>query len=198
MHCPSKWTLAFCHAFQIANNTMFGSFLDIGAAFGYELKVARNYKYNAIGVECRFDEYNRLFNMFKGDEHVKLIHGCVSNVSGLTTLFRAQDSSSMHYKSINHIKWKTRRDIIKKEYVPKLTIDQIVSQLQTRIGFIKIDVQGHEFSVLEGAKNTVKQFRPYLFYECFSEFGCKNDEYIKNLNWKYNCKCKGDCFCIPN
>ena len=35
-----------------------------------------------------------------------------------------------------------------------------------RIGFIKIDVEGHELNVLEGAKRTISRDRPTLLIEC--------------------------------
>ena len=34
-----------------------------------------------------------------------------------------------------------------------------------RISFIKIDVEGHEMSVIKGAENTIKQYKPTLLVE---------------------------------
>lgn len=48
--------------------------------------------------------------------------------------------------------------------VPLRTLDSIAADVG-RIDFIKIDVEGHECEVLEGAKETIAQDRPHLFVE---------------------------------
>ena len=46
------------------------------------------------------------------------------------------------------------------------TIDQWVDDFQIRsVDFIKIDVEGYEYSVLEGAINTLHTFRPIVMFE---------------------------------
>ena len=56
--CPNKWTQEFCNAIRPVTNK---TFIDVGAAFGYEIDVAMKNGYsNIIGFECRFDEYHRL------------------------------------------------------------------------------------------------------------------------------------------
>ena len=46
-----------------------------------------------------------------------------------------------------------------------------------KVDFIKIDVEGAEFKVLEGAENTIKKFKPKIIIEVFKN---KKD---KLLNW---------------
>jgi Methyltransferase FkbM domain len=46
------------------------------------------------------------------------------------------------------------------------TVDQIVEQqLTTPVGFIKIDVEGMEGDVVRGAKSTITNHRPIIYYE---------------------------------
>ena len=46
------------------------------------------------------------------------------------------------------------------------TIDQWVDDFQiSSVDFIKIDVEGYEYSVLEGAINTLLSFRPIVMFE---------------------------------
>ena len=46
------------------------------------------------------------------------------------------------------------------------TVDDVVSEQKlTRVDFIKIDVEGFELDVLEGAKNTITQLKPDVFLE---------------------------------
>ncbi|MNU66697.1 2-O-methyltransferase NoeI [compost metagenome] len=50
--------------------------------------------------------------------------------------------------------------------VPVISLDEFVSEQKiTRIDFIKIDVEGFELSVLEGAKQVIRQFKPILVFE---------------------------------
>ncbi len=50
--------------------------------------------------------------------------------------------------------------------VPTKTLDEILHD-QSRIDFIKIDVEGHELSVLNGAKIILNKFRPIFMIELF-------------------------------
>ena len=46
------------------------------------------------------------------------------------------------------------------------TVDRVVSRLGLdRLGLLKIDVEGHEFSVLKGGEETLRQLRPLLLIE---------------------------------
>jgi hypothetical protein len=46
------------------------------------------------------------------------------------------------------------------------TVDDVVSEQKlTRLDFIKIDVEGFELDVLEGARNTINQLQPDVFLE---------------------------------
>jgi hypothetical protein len=47
-----------------------------------------------------------------------------------------------------------------------LTLDKIVRQLRINmIDFIKLDVDGHEYSVLQGGKETLKTYTPKILME---------------------------------
>jgi FkbM family methyltransferase len=55
--------------------------------------------------------------------------------------------------------------------VRALSLDKYVSEKEIgRIDLIKIDVEGFEMSVLEGARATLERFRPRLFIEVCDEF----------------------------
>ena len=93
--------------------------------------------------------------------------------------------------------------------VKKIKLDQDLNDIN--LGFIKIDVEGHEKEVIEGAKNLIKTFKPILLVEIekkhnkkpvietvkfiqefgYSPFYCKNSELhslesLKNLNQENN------------
>ena len=54
-----------------------------------------------------------------------------------------------------------------------------------RIGFIKCDVEGHEFDVMEGAVNSIKKGTPKILIECHdaSSENCKTFELLEGLNY---------------
>ena len=52
-----------------------------------------------------------------------------------------------------------------------------------RLDFIKIDTQGHELEILEGAKSTIERFQPVILCEVFEENRTKVFDLIKS--WDY-------------
>jgi len=93
--------------------------------------------------------------------------------------------------------------------VKKIKLDQDLNNIN--LGFIKVDVEGHEKEVIEGAKNLIRTFKPILLVEIeerhnkkpvietvkfiqefgYSPFYCKNSELhslekLKNLDQENN------------
>lgn len=58
----------------------------------------------------------------------------------------------------------------KTQYIDKYNIDLVPldSIINEKIDVIKLDVEGHEFDVLEGATQVIKNYRPIIFIEIFS------------------------------
>jgi FkbM family methyltransferase len=46
------------------------------------------------------------------------------------------------------------------------TIDSLNLQ---RLDFIKVDVEGHEYNVLKGGEETIKKYKPVIFFECWTK-----------------------------
>lgn len=55
--------------------------------------------------------------------------------------------------------------------VPMSTLDEILAAIDGQVSFIKIDVEGHERAVLEGASTTLATYRPNLLVEINDEPG---------------------------
>lgn len=54
-----------------------------------------------------------------------------------------------------------------KRVVPCVHLDSFIAELKGQRVLIKIDVEGAEMKVLEGAKQVLEQVRPIIFMECF-------------------------------
>lgn len=70
--------------------------------------------------------------------------------------------------------------------VPVVTIDDFVRQQNLpRIDFIKVDVEGMELNVFRGALQSLRRFRPVLYFETLArydgEHGSKNFALIESL-----------------
>lgn len=70
------------------------------------------------------------------------------------------------------------------------TIDSLVTSLSLKPTFIKIDTEGAEFDILEGMKETLKNFKPKIMLEKHPTMLPKNvslntiNEILKNNNYK--------------
>jgi FkbM family methyltransferase len=70
------------------------------------------------------------------------------------------DQTSLTRSNVKH------QDTVE-EVIPLLTVDSIIPP-QTKVGVVKIDVQGHEYGVLQGMKQLLSRklnFPKYVFYE---------------------------------
>lgn len=54
--------------------------------------------------------------------------------------------------------------------VPLTTLDEALAEL-TRLDLLKIDVEGYEMEVLEGADTTIRRLRPTICFEYLAAFG---------------------------
>jgi FkbM family methyltransferase len=57
------------------------------------------------------------------------------------------------------------------------TLDNIVAQKQIdRLDLVKIDTEGFEWPVLQGAENTIARFRPYIMFEFDRSYATRGSE----------------------
>ena len=106
------------------------------------------------------------------------MHACVSNATGVGDLVRARWSSSLEAGSISskaekgYTQWEASNRGSATESVNLVTLDGVLHQAglvagmrERPVGFLKIDVQGHEPSVLKGAIRTINRWHPFVQYE---------------------------------
>ena len=66
-----------------------------------------------------------------------------------------------------------------------VTLDLMKFENLERVDFVKIDTEGYEFFILQGAKEFLTKYRPIIFIEIFDENRQKVDQLLSEL--KYNC-----------
>jgi FkbM family methyltransferase len=63
--------------------------------------------------------------------------------------------------------------------VETTTLDSFLEGNNEKVSLIKIDVEGHEFEVLEGAQETINKNKPIIYIEVWKDKG----DYIKLTEW---------------
>jgi len=74
-------------------------------------------------------------------------------------------------------------DITKEIEVETVRLDDIALE---DVGFIKVDVEGHEIHLLDGARNFFIRNRPVCLIECRDRNRCKVEDYFFGLQSGYN------------
>ena len=138
--------------------------LDIGANLGY-FSALMNIKTKGNTFHL-FEPFPSTFNeleefVSRNDlKNFSLYNQCISNKKEVLYM------SSINYNSGQNRVKSTKSDGIA---VNANTVDNIVkSEKIKNISFIKIDVEGFELAVLQGAKETIELFKPFLFMELSS------------------------------
>ena len=152
-------------------------FLDGGAFDGSSaLMFEKNYKPNRIiAFEPDPTNYFLLLKTIDNNNLTKVIpvkKGLGERVKQ-TNLISSGDSSYISAKGAHSIQI--------------TTIDEYVSQFSLKVGLIKLDIEGYALNALNGATNTVKNFRPVLLIQIYhngKEF-FEIINYIKKLNPNY-------------
>ena len=183
-HClctwmPVKYCVDFCEAFTAAHLAGMRSdklMVDVGAAYGWKALIARRHGNPVLSFECRHDEYERIakFRDSLSDSYWSVEHGCLSNVSGTGTLYRAHHSSSLTQSAVagGRERKLADREKNKTEAIPLFRLDSFLRESKPPfgghwppVGFLKVDTQGHEPQVLSGALEMIRRDRPIVNYE---------------------------------
>jgi FkbM family methyltransferase len=147
-----------------------GDFIDIGASNGvYSFLLAPKANINDTFVQCEPDlaakkdlidnlkVLKKLFNHIK----LKFVFNPINN--GKFAIKHSTEYGHLVYS--NEIKSNVSENNDKKERVESDTIDDLVEKLDLNPSFIKIDVEGAEHEVLQGASNTLRNYKALIMLE---------------------------------
>ena len=135
--------------------------LDVGANIGQYGKLLREIGYEGkiISFEPLQECYNELVNYIKGDNYWEAYNYALGDFDGTSSINIAgnKDSSSLLEMLPSHIKHRPNSKYIGKEKIEIHKLDSIFNDLFNDNDnlFLKIDAQGYEYLILEGAKESL-------------------------------------------
>lgn len=167
--------------------------IDVGANIGFYSVFLAKYLSDKSKVLC-IEPTDEAFELLKKNLEV-------NGVENKALLFKGVCSNDTVDKKINYIPFKeeyssvgdivhpsVKGQLVKSLTVNSNTIDQLVEMHNLKPGFIKIDVEGGEGQVIDGAKLTLKEFRPVIISELCDSFlkvnGSSAREVVQQLESK--------------
>jgi FkbM family methyltransferase len=182
----------------------FNYFIDIGAHIGYySVAIGTHKKCPVLAFEPNFKNYQSLIKNLEINkiDYVAKNVG-LSNESGSAILFGDDGAGSLNKATFATIPDKTSTITLKK-------LDEFISLIPKNAKvFIKIDVEGNEYNLLQGSIEFIKQVKPVAMLMEISPVWSngKNPHHestltlLKSLNYKVNeissgsyiFKCMGD------
>ena len=130
--------------------------IDVGGNSGYQTYFHANYN-NVVTYEPVPELFEVLSeNLKKLDKKVTLINKAVTNDNKDVQLF----------VDVNRLSMTSQAPLVESETitVPGVSLD---NENYTNVGFIKVDVEGYELDVLEGATKLIERDRPTMMVEVY-------------------------------
>jgi FkbM family methyltransferase len=141
------------------------TFIDIGAHIGSVIaEIRRNHpSMPVIAIEADPEKAANLARRFPDVE----VHSCaVGESDKQVTLF--VDTLRSGYSSV--FRGRSAPDTVREVAVEMKRLDDIIPET-TKVGFIKMDVEGGELSCLRGAPQTISRCRPVVLFESAPRIG---------------------------
>jgi FkbM family methyltransferase len=166
--------------------------IDVGASTGcYSLLAAHHpglnvYAFEPVPLTCSVLRANVRLN--GAENRVKVFGKAVSNYNGVGVLHAVKDDGG---KGVSIVDGKPayHKDC-EQSRVNVVTLDSICKRYNIAPTVLKIDVEGQELRVLEGATETIQRYKPFILAEYSQEnadqFGIAASDTIKLLeSWGY-------------
>ncbi len=139
-------------------------FFDVGAHLGQTIKRFRNISSKVLtySFEPIKDHYELLVKNFGSDKKIKIFNLALSDKSVQRLIFKHPYGSSSFFdldKDMSSVKRRfIGEKVSREENVKTQTLDDFCEKNKiSKIDFLKIDTQGHEYEVLLGAQNLLKK-----------------------------------------
>ena len=160
--------------------------LDIGANIGnHSLAFAKHFS-----VVHAFEPNERTFNLLKINS--KLVSNIIPyniGASNCNATFDASENNTNYGNTRIIDKSQEAFDITTIQFECKILDEYLPQEVIERIGFIKIDVEGHEHASLLGCRKIIESYKPVIVFELLKEDISNNSSdvynYLKNMG--YSC-----------
>lgn len=116
-----------------------------------------------FGFEPIPEYFNYLFRKYEGMDNVKIKQVALSNTNGKVSFNWVKNAPA--YSGLQERKYDTKNPEIVKIEVDTIPLDHLLDEIKS-IQFIKIDVEGAELKVLQGARKLIEKFQPLIIFEC--------------------------------
>lgn len=145
---------------------------DIGANCGQSVvRLLQDDKHEGfkqvVALEPASESFAVLLERYGKDERVTCVQAAATDHTGNVTLEErhvAIGTGQLTTGAPGHLPWGNREGV---RTVPATTVDQM-TETYGKPDLLKVDVEGHESLVLEGAVNTLTKHRPYVLVEIHS------------------------------
>lgn len=135
--------------------------LDVGANEGVFLKDML--KYAPLGDHMAFEPIPELAERLSEKYPQVEVHECaLSNVSGSSTFQLVTNNPG--YSGLRRRYYDFGEPVIREITVRTRTLDELYPE-DRPLDFVKIDVEGAEYLVVEGGKRTLQRTKPYIVFE---------------------------------
>lgn len=179
--------------------------LDIGANIGTYCSWIAKFRPDALIYA--FEPQRLIFQMLCGNMslnnyfNVYIYNMGISNVNGTIEVQELDNTVINNYGG-----YRLKQDIIPDKsrfsnIVDLTTVDYFVEKHKlSKVDFLKIDVEGMDIEVLEGARNTISKYRPSMLIEYDNCIDNLKDEIMKELepyNYSYSVH-MNNLLAVPN
>lgn len=138
--------------------------IDVGCHKGEVLDSILKYAPN--GTHFAFEPIPSMFNdlksRYKKNSNVNIFNLALSSSNGVSKFIFVRDNPA--YSGLKKRKYKSTKPDLEEITVQKQMLDHVID-LDIKIDFIKIDVEGAEFDVLKGGKELLKKHKPLVLFE---------------------------------
>ncbi len=162
--------------------------IDVGAHSGDFLRLFL--KYSPNGTHFAFEPLPDFFKALQAKYSVKakVLPYALSNSNGFSDFNYIRNSPA--YSGLKKRKYNVPNPEIELIKIEQRTLDSCIPE-QTKVDLIKIDVEGGEYQVLQGAKRILMNSKPLILFECglgaSDYYGTKPEmvfDFLTNFNYK--------------
>ena len=160
-----------------------GLFIDIGSNMGLRSLTYLSSKKKCLLFEPNIDlhKFNKELFELNNFSNYELSSFCLSDYNRKEKIY----ISSSSYMSSLDSEIAKQDHIVDEREVELITLDSYLKDNKEIVENIKIDVEGHEYSVIKGAHKTIQNNKPTLLIEILDENGNRKliCDFFNNLNY---------------